>query len=221
LPMQKLLVRKMSETNQPSQPTRASGGHLLTAAIIGLTLIALLSLGLMGYNALNPHAAVTQQQLITSTQVIQNTQTVTSISTVTNLATVTTTTTTGPYFGNYGYGFGGYYQGCGYSQCPYYGPNYATDYTVCQAKGSNNTVQCAGYLYQDSNGCIELVIPIVNPYYYESTVYQYYSLHNLPSSHPPIGTWVTVTGQISHGYTAAPNGGACPGNYIDVTSISQ
>jgi hypothetical protein len=209
----------MSQTNQPNQPIKASSSRLFTASIIGLALIAALSLGLLGYSVLNPHEVTVTQPLATNTQIIQNTQTVTSISTVTNVATVTSTTTTAVNWGDYGYG--SYYQGCGYQQCPYYGPNYSTDYTVCEATGSNNTVQCVGYLYEASNGCIELVIPINNPNYYESTEYQYYTLHNLPSSHPPIGAWVTVTGQISQGYNAAPNGGACPGNYIDVTSISQ
>jgi hypothetical protein len=32
----------MSEANQPSQPAKAGGGRLLTAAIVGLTLIAVL-----------------------------------------------------------------------------------------------------------------------------------------------------------------------------------
>jgi hypothetical protein len=87
---------------------KAGGSRLLTAAIIGLTLIAVLSLGLLAHNVLNAQATVTQQQLITSTQfvqnprTVQNTQTVTSTSTVTSLATVMTTMTSGLPVSNYG-----------------------------------------------------------------------------------------------------------------------
>jgi hypothetical protein len=100
-----------------------------------------------------------------------------------------------------------------YSYCPY---NYNTP---CQSTGTNGMVQCSGYLYEDPSGCIELAITVVSPAGLLSS--QFYTLHNLPSSYPPIGTWVTVTGQQNQGYNFAPNGAACPGNYINVTSISQ
>jgi hypothetical protein len=98
-----------------------------------------------------------------------------------------------------------------------YNGNY---YTTCQSTGNSNTVQCSGYLYQPSNGCIELAIPIDNGYWFESQVYQYYTLQHLPASYSPSWGWVTVTGQIFQGYNMAPNGALCPGNYIIVNSIS-
>lgn len=98
-----------------------------------------------------------------------------------------------------------------------------TMYNYCQSPGINsllynNTVQCVGYLDQDSSGCVELVIPVYSPYGMLS--YQYYTLQNLPASYPPIGTWVAVTGQLQKGSNVSPNGAACPGNYITLTSIT-
>lgn len=104
----------------------------------------------------------------------------------------------------------GYYQSnCQY--CDY-------DYNLCQSQGPGSSTQCAGYLYQDQNGCVELVIPVYSPY--AQPVYQFYTLQDFPSSHPPFGTWVTVTGQVYQGYNSGPYGVACPGNYLNVTSIS-
>ena len=116
-----------------------------------------------------------------------------------------------------GYQYANCYQ---YSYC--YPGNYNGNYYTppCQSTGNNNTVQCSGYLYQPSNGCVELAIPIDNPYLFESRAYQYYALQNLPSSIPPISSWVTVTGQLHQGQNMAPNGASCPGNYIIVNSIS-
>jgi len=104
-----------------------------------------------------------------------------------------------------------------YGGCYQYNCNYNSN--SCQLSGYDNTTQCAGYLYQDPVGCVEVVIPVYSPVGFLS--YQYYTLHNLPASYPPIGAWVIVTGQLSQGYNVAPNGAACPGNYINVTSISQ
>ena len=89
-------------------------------------------------------------------------------------------------------------------------------YDPCQPSGDSNTVQCPGYLYQDASGCILLAVTVSS--YYGLLSNQYYTLHNLPSSYT-INTWVTVTGQLYQGYNYAPNGAACPGNYINVTSI--
>ena len=99
-----------------------------------------------------------------------------------------------------------------------------TMYNYCQSPGIssllyNSTVQCVGYLDQDSSGCVELVIPVYSPYGMLS--YQYYTLQNLPASYPPIGTWVAVTGQLQKGNNVSPTGAACPGNYITLTSITQ
>ena len=62
-----------------------------------------------------------------------------------------------------------------------------TIYDYCQSPNGNSTMQCVGYLYRNPNGCLELVIPVYSPYGFLS--YQYYTLQNLPSSTPPIGTW--------------------------------
>jgi hypothetical protein len=215
--------------SQPTgQPTPVSKS-IPTSISVGLVLITLVSLALVGYTVLNPHVTtVTQQQFVTNTQSLYNmqTQTVTSIGTQTvtsvgtqTITSITTTTSTSTA----GYGYGNY-QNCGYYGCSspgsgyYFNGNY---YTTCQSTGNGNTFQCSGYLYQNSNGCIELVVPIFSGYSFESPAYQYYTLQNLPSSHPPAGTWVTVNGQLNQGYNMPSNGPACPGNYINVTSISQ
>jgi len=82
---------------------------------------------------------------------------------------------------------------------------------------------CSGYLYLNQNGCSELVVPINGPY--SQQVYQYYTLTNMPSSSAHTsGAWVTVTGQLSlnegGGASQNPNGAACPGNSINVSSMS-
>ena len=125
------------------------------------------------------------------------------------------------------YQYGNCYQGpyCNYPS--YYGNyyNYAGSYngnyfTTCQSTGSSNTVQCSGYLYTPANGCVELAIPIENGYWFESRVYQYYTLQNLPSSYTPGWRWITVTGQLSQGFNTAPTGALCPGNYIIVSTLT-
>jgi hypothetical protein len=214
------------------------------AGIVGLLLVAILSLGFAGYTAMNPHVStVTQQQLLTNTQSVYSTQTqtVTSISQVAQATTVTSTATTP----GSGVGSGpGYYQvctpyGCTYSPGPayntynpyappnpwspgyyngvYYGYLNGNFYPPCQT-GSSNAVTCSGYLFQAQNGCT--VIAVANPYIAESYAYQYYTLHNLPSNAPNSGAWVTVSGQLYQGSNTSSSGAACPGNYINVTSIS-
>lgn len=186
--------------------------------MIGLVLIAILSLDYAAYANLNPRImTVTQQQFITNTLNVYSTQTqtVTSISVVTSAQTVTNTATTG--FGNMGN-----YQNCGYNGCYYSPPVYASINDLCKLTSQNNTVQCSGYVYQPSYACTELAIPYTNPEWLEATAYMYLTLYNLPSNHPPSGTWVTVTGQLNQGYTAPPYGpfsGGCPSNYINVSSI--
>ena len=102
----------------------------------------------------------------------------------------------------------------------YFNGNY---YTTCFPSG-NDTVQCSGYLYRDASGCVPLVVPVetwVNePGNMVTAAIQCYTLHNLPTSYPPLGDWVKVTGQLFVGYNASPNGEASPGNYINVSSIS-
>lgn len=100
-----------------------------------------------------------------------------------------------------------------------YGPCFSCDYDYNLCQSSNGaTTQCSGFLYQDRNGCVEIVIPVNSPI--AGQVYQYYTLQNLPSTYPLMGSWVTVTGQIYQGHNTAPNGAACPGNYINVTTIT-
>lgn len=198
----------------------SSGKSIPSSISVGLILITIISLSLVGYTALNPHVTtLTQQQFVTNTQTQMVTsvssQTVTSIGTVTSVTTTTSTTTAG-----YGYG---YYQNCGYYGCSNPSPGYYFNgnyYTTCQSTGTNNMVQCSGYLYQPGNGCVELAVPVDNAYWAETRIYQYYTLHNLPSSYDLSWSWVTVTGQLYQGYNFAPNGAACPGNYINVTSVS-
>ena len=237
------------QSKQPSQPvgqTNNGGrGSLRTAAIIGLVLVAILSLGFAGYTAMNPRVnTVTQQQFLTNTQSVYSTQiqTVFSVSQV----TIATTTTNVAAIGN-GVGLGsGYYQYCspygcmyppgpgyntynpysppnpwvaGYYNGAYYGYWNGNFYPPCQT-GSNNTVTCSGYIFQAQNGCTVLVIPIANAYYSESYAYQYYTLHNLPSNAPSNGSWVSVSGQLYQGANTSSSGASCPGNYINVTSIS-
>jgi hypothetical protein len=236
----------MSEKEQPTQPaesnqpTKGSRSALQTGGTICLVLVAILALGFAGYTAMNPHTTtITQQQLVTNTQAVYNTetQTVTSIQQVNQVATVTQTINTA-----YGYGNGNgnnqvcslygcvTYPGYNYNPPPYgsgyyyngywYGHNsYGNFVSPCQPSGSNNTVTCQGFMYQAPNGCTELVIPIQNAYIAESTSYQFYTLHNLPSNVPAAGTWITVSGQMYNAANTASNGAACPGNYINVSSI--
>lgn len=206
----------MSQSNQ-------NHSHL-SAISVGLIIVAILALALTWYNMMNPHVVmVTQQQLVTNTQNMYNTQTVTSFGTLTTITTISTTTISTTTAAASGYGYG-YYPNCGYYGC-YPSPSYTFNgnyYTTCQSTGSYGlVVQCSGYEIRNSNGCILIAIPVYNGYTFESQVYQYYTLRNLPSTYPPMGSWVTVTGQMYQGYNTAPNGGSCPGNYINVTSISQ
>lgn len=104
-----------------------------------------------------------------------------------------------------------------YANC-YYSNNCAPVYNSCSSPSTNSQVQCVGYLYQDPNACVILVIPVYSSVGLLS--YQYYTLQKLPSPYPPIGTWVSVTGQLTQGNNFSPTGGGCPGNYINVASIS-
>lgn len=107
-----------------------------------------------------------------------------------------------------------------YNNCSY-GYNYNNNYNYnnCGTADANGVTQCSGYLYQDSNGCVEIVATIYSPYAWIGASQQYYTLHNLPSSYQ-LGNWVTVTGQLQQGYNTSPTGAACPGNYINVSSMT-
>ena len=224
----------MSQSSPPNQAGNSGGRGSGTAAVVGLALVALLSLGFAGYMALNPHTVtVTEQQVVTNTQNLYSvqTQTVTFSNTMTSATTITATPPTG-----YGYGPGSYqmcnyyyyyYYGC--NQSPgyyYYYPGYYygyANYQPCQYTGSGSSVTCSGYLYEANNGCTLLVVPASNnpyPSYATTNVYEYYALHNLPSNTPSTGTWVTVSGVLYQGGNTASNGASCPTNYIIVNSKS-
>jgi len=238
-----------NKNSQPNQATNSKGnrGSIRTAGIIGLALVAILALGFAGYTALNPHVTtVTQQQLITNTQSVYNTQTqtITSVAAVTQVQTVANNQAVTVA----GQGAQGYYQYCtpygcmsppasiyntynpsqppnpwvpGYYQGAYYGYYNGNFVSPCSPQAANNnTVSCSGYIFQAQNGCTVLVIPVVNPYYSESRLNQYYSLHNLPSNAQTNGSWAAVTGQLYNGANTSSTGASCPGNYINVSSLT-
>jgi len=125
-------------------------------------------------------------------------------------------------FNNYQYNNSGYQYGTCYQNpyCLYPGYYNGNYYTTCQPTGNGNTVQCSGYLYQPLTGCVELAVPVNNGYWFESPVFQYYTLRNLPSSYASGWRWITVTGQLYQGYNTASTGVSCPGNYINVSALS-
>jgi hypothetical protein len=115
------------------------------------------------------------------------------------------------------------YNNCYYnSNCGFTSPgnNYMGNNNLvkCPSPSNNNQVQCFGYLYQDPSSCVILVIPVYSSIGLLS--YQYYTLQKLPSTFPPIGTWVSVTGELNQGNNYSSTGAGCPGNYINVASIS-
>jgi hypothetical protein len=219
----------MSQVNPPSQAGSSGKRSVRSVALVGLAIVAVLSLAFAGYTSLNPHiVTVTQQQMLTATQNLYSvqTQTVMTANTVTSVTTVTNMQQSGYGYGNGNYQYCNYYYGCYQSPGYYYNyPGYygSYGYNPCQYTGSSSSVTCYGYFYQASNGCTLLVVPTTsNPYpsYATGNVYEYYTLHNLPSNTPQIGSWVTVNGQLYQGYNTASNGASCPNNYIIVNSIS-
>ena len=225
-------------------------GIMRSIAVVGLVLVALVSLAFAGYTVLSPRTVtVTQQELATNTQLLYTTQTQTVISqaTTTSLTTVTNGYGNSQVCGYYGcyyypssayypqnqgyyyYNNGNYYQyypgSAYYSNYPYYyyGYYHGAYSPPCQATGSNGSVSCSGYLYQAGNGCTVLVIPTTsNPYpsYATGDVLEYYTLYQLPSNTPTAGTWITVTGQLFRGPNTSSSGQSCPVNYIIVSSVS-
>ena len=200
----------MSQTTSNSGESGKAAAKPLNVALI---IITILSLAIAGYSTVNPHVTtVTQQQFVTTTQSIHSTLTVMSVGTQTVTSSVSRVITINLPAGQYQY--------CNPYNCSPYAapPGYpglgCGPYTVA----SDTTVQCSGYLYADGSGCVDLLVPVDNGY--SNNIQQYYYLQNLPASHPPIGSWVTVTGQLNQqGNNAGPNGGACPSSYINVTSI--
>ena len=111
---------------------------------VGLIVVAVLSLAVGGYNLFNSHAAtVTQQHFETNTKNFYNTQTLTSLGTKTVIALTTTTNSRNTLPADY-------YQYCNVYNCvPYPAPPGYYNWG-CYTNGSADTVQCAGYLYNDA-----------------------------------------------------------------------
>ncbi len=182
----------------------------LALGVLGVGLVIVLSLGYVGYNALNPNAmTVTGQQYVTNTQM--GTTTVTSVSTVNNQAIQTVAV------GASNTGNGAANQlNCG-SGGNSYGCNWPYTYDACQGTGQGNAVQCDGYLMQGPNGCVVLAVPTDTV---QQPAYDHYALQSLPSSYPSIGSWVVVKGQLSLTTSfSSQSNSACPTNSISVTSI--
>ena len=183
-----------------------------TLGILGVGLLAVLSLGFAGYSATNLHTmTVTGQQYVTNTQM--ETTTVTAVSVVYSPATQTQTVSSSATQPS-----GAAYQlNCG-SGSSSYGCNWPYTYDACQGTGQGNNVACDGYLLQGPNGCVELAVPTDTV---EQPAYDHYALQNLPSSYPSIGSWVVVKGALSLSASpnSASNSSACPANSISVTSI--
>jgi hypothetical protein len=179
-------------------------------------------------------AVSTQTTPVTSQTTVSASQTQTSItvsqsqqasttSTVQTVTTVSQLPQSCGYYGCYPYPSNPYTPyppyAPGYPAYPGYYPNNA--YGGCSYQSSyTNVVQCYGYVFRASNGCVELVVAAVNAPYYGGTALQYYTLHNL-SSVPASGTWVLVMGQMYQGYNTSSTGAGCPGNYINVNSITR
>jgi hypothetical protein len=178
----------------------------LSLGVIGVALVAILSLGYVGYSALNPQTVtMTQQQQYVTNMQSPQTQTITTVSTVTNQAAVTATASA--VNGN------AYQEGC----VTGVGCNPPYNYDSCSSTGQANNVVCDGYLIQDTNGCVELSVPTMTN---QQQPYDHYTLQNLPSSHPAIGSWVVVKGALFQGPNSGPNGTSCPTSYINVSTIA-
>jgi hypothetical protein len=184
-------------------------------AMIGIALVAIVSLGLAGYTTLTPHSAtVTEQEYLTNTQNFYTTQT----KTLTSTSTVTSSVATNAAINLNGEGPASY-QTCGYYGCY---PAQGYTYTPCMSIGTGNTVTCNGYLIQNGNGCVQVSVPITDPDYWNSGIwYVHYTLQKLPSPYPTRGSWVQVTGQLNITNTSiSANSAACSPNTITVTSIT-
>jgi hypothetical protein len=107
----------------------------------------------------------------------------------------------------------GYYNGVYYA---YVNGNY---FPPCQPD-LNHRVTCSGFLEQPPSGCTELVVVVANGYIPENYWYQYYTLRNVTTNAELTGQFVTVTGQMFTGSNISPTGAACPGTYINVTSVA-
>jgi len=181
--------------------------------VIGLALLAILGVGYASYSAMNPHTVtITGQQIVTNTQF--GTTTLTSIATANSYATQTVT---GNPSGASGTSGTAQQLNCGNGSSSY-GCNWPYTYDACQGTGQGTNVACDGYLLQGPNGCVELAVPTDTV---QQPAYDHYSLQNLPSSYPPIGSWVVVKGQLSLvSSNNTSDSTICPANSIAVTSIA-
>jgi len=206
----------MSQPQANRQSAGKPGKALPKRTAVVLITLTIFSLLIVGYNTLTPHlTTVTQQQIVTNTQNLQITTTALNVRTDTVTSTTAIANTNLP---------AGYYQYCNVYNCNPYAapPGY---YNLgCYPSGpygviNSYPVQCSGYLYMDGSGCTDLLVPIDDGY--SNNIQQYYHLRNLPASHPSIGSWVTVTGQlIMQDSSTGLNGGTCPATSILVNSIS-
>ena len=182
--------------------------------VLGVALIAIVSLGYAGYSAMNPHTmTVTAQQYVTNTQI--GATTITSVATVNNQVTQTVTA------GATAVSEPAYQMNCGPGSSSY-GCNWPYTYDACQGTGIGNGIACDGYLEQGPSGCVILAVPtdtVAQP------AYDHYALQNLPSSYPSIGSWVVVKGGLTVSGTPTPTSASnqsnstCPTNTISVSSI--
>ena len=225
-------------TNAPSDSpkTRRVRYRYRTAAMVAIVLVAVLASAVSAYSTSSTmmtapqqgHAANMQNLNVTASQTLGGSVTVSigSSSQSQQMQSVTTTSVDPDNCGMYGcYPYPSYQYPPyppytpGYPSYPGY-PAYSNAYASCTyTTPNNNAVQCYGYVYQAPNGCVELVVAAANAPYYGGTALQYYTLHNL-SSTPPTGTWVRVQGQMYQGYNTSPTGAGCPGNYINVSSVT-
>jgi hypothetical protein len=194
------LLVAMSTTTPPKKPSRRS---VVTVAIISLVIVAILGVTYASYNASSQNAMTGQiatNPLSPPNQTFTNHQTLIANTTLIGTTPVITVASK--------------------SSTPDQNPGVYNNYDSCTSKPTNDTAQCYGQLYQESSGCVMLIVPVMDPNDNAVVVNQYYALHNLPASHPPIGSWVTITGQLSKSPSSSGNDQSCPLTYINVTQVS-
>jgi hypothetical protein len=169
--------------------------------IIAVALVAILGIGYLGYSTAAPASVtVTRQEYATNLQTA--TTTVTASSTVTTQATQTATVANS----------NAYQPNC----TPGVACSWPYNYDACSWTGNGNNVVCDGYLIQGQGGCVELGVPTVSA---AQPLYNHYTLQNLPSSYPTIGSWVVVSGQLLQGPNSTASGTSCSTSIIIVNSI--
>jgi hypothetical protein len=194
------LLVAMSLTTPPKKSGRRSA---VTVAIIALVIVAVLGVAYASYNASSQNAMTGQiatNPLTPPNQTLTNHQTLIANTTIIGTTPVITAASK--------------------ASGPDQNPAVYDNYDSCTSKHTNDTAQCYGELYQESSGCVMLIVPVMDPNDNGVVVDQYYALHNLPASHPPIGSWVTVTGQLTKSASANTSDQSCPLTSINVTQVS-